>query len=699
MTQRKRTSSPAQPLSETETGILSLARRAFGAQCAAIIWLPSGAITACDTPDCEARSPSWIAKVQERAQSGAGDLAEPGTGWTTHRGNDDDLVLMMKGAQTTMNADEAARLIDSVLSAVSSVKRTSDVRRALQRSEALVSGVEEMAEIGLWQLDLSTSKVMWSDMTYRIHGLEPHTFTPDLENALEFYPEEVRGLVRSSVNDALNAGSGFSFVLPFRRADGELRTIRSIGQVVPDPDGDRLFGVFQDITEMKEAELRLWWTANHDALTGLPNRMLFQDRLDAALAVARSQSTFVGLIIMDLDHFKSINDVYGHEAGDELLRAVARRLTSNMRQGDTLARLGGDEFAIIVNDLTTPEELDRPLGRLMDAANLDFVYRGSQIPVKLSMGAAIYPRDAQDERELYRNADIALFSTKAERAERSTIYTAAIGAEQEDRETQLRRIREAVAIGAIVPFYQPVYDVQTGQIASIEVLARWREGDTLMGGAALRDAFDDPELAPQIGQLMIETLSEQWFSLAPEVRAGLPVSVNVSLCELRNLSFLERLREFVSHSRNVGCDVILELSENPLPKLPSQVEPGVKALLEAGATFGVSSLSAGFEVLVEAPDLNVRQIKAHRSTLTDQTLRTRAAIIGGMLDTCRQLGVQLIATEIETREDLARLRDIGYTLGQGFLFSNVIGFDTLVELLIAHERGEESTVVSIHASQ
>ncbi|MEM8552865.1 MAG: diguanylate cyclase [Pseudomonadota bacterium] len=626
-----------------------------------------------------------------------GTQADANDCWRAYR-REEGPWFLVKAATVDLPETQIATLADSVLSAINSTRNASDVRRALQRSEALVNGVEEMAEIGLWQLDLSSSTIKWSDMTYRIHGMDPDAFKPDYENALEFYPEEVRGLVRSSVTDALRTGSGFSFVLPFRRADGELRTIRSVGQVIRDPDGDRLFGIFQDITEMKEAELRLWWTANHDALTGLPNRMLFQDRLDAALAVARSQSRAVGLIIVDLDHFKSINDVYGHEAGDELLRAVARRLNASMRQGDTLARLGGDEFAIIVNDLLTPEDLNRPLSRLREAADIDFVYRGTPIPVKLSMGAAIFPRDAADERELYRNADIALFRTKAERAERSTIYTAAIGAEQDDRETQLRRIREAIAIGAIHPFYQPVYDLQTGTIASIEVLARWREGEKLMSASALSEAFEDAELAPQIGHRVLETVVDEWFAMAPELRVGLPISINLSLSELRNLAFVEDLRKFVAHGREVGCEVILEMSQNPVPHLPSQVNESMRGLISGGACFGFASLAAGFEVLVEEPEMLVRQIKAHRSTLTDQTDRARSAIIGGMLDTCRQLGVQLIATEIETDDDLARLREVGYTLGQGFLFCKAMNFEDLSRLLRRHHKSTTERAFPMQSS-
>ncbi len=592
------------------------------------------------------------------------------------------LLLRWDGGRPASRPVEQS--VQTLFTTLRSLGELTVAKQAAARSDTVIRGLEMMAEIGLWQYNFASGTLVWSDVTYQIHGVTREEFSPSLDNSLSFFPEEVRGLVRNNISQAIDHGTGFSFVLPFRRADGELRTVRSVGNVIKEEGGeDQLFGIFQDITDVKEAELRLWWTANHDALTGLPNRMLFQERLDTAIAIAERQTKCVGLILIDLDHFKSINDVYGHEAGDLVLKTVADRLSAQLRQGDTLARLGGDEFAIIVSDLATPEDLARPLERLLVAAEIDFNYRNIPIPVKLSMGAAVFPRDAENERELYRNADIALFRTKEAADERGTIYNASHGAEREGRESQFRRIREAISAGAIAPYFQPVFDLRTGRVASVEVLARWRdEADKVLSATVLKPAFEDADLAPQLGLLILRQLEEMWSTLDEPVRQRIPLCLNLSPREMQNLTYMESLTRFVEHASVNGTELVLELKQNPLRLLPSHVMPTFERLLRENVSFGFDSLAAGFEALVELASLQVSQIKANKATLTHPNVEERAAaIIGGMIETCNQLGIQLVATEIETEHELERLRSLGYTLGQGFYFCRAMDFGALTEML------------------
>ncbi|MEM6762133.1 MAG: diguanylate cyclase [Pseudomonadota bacterium] len=683
---------------EREIELVRIMRMAFGACCAALWRDEASSFRTSGLAEGE------IEKYRQRVMGlfGGGSPADPSDvpdGWRTFSGSGPtaDATLILIDSMTTLPVADEQRMADAFFGALGAQLDAQLAQDAVARANAVIQSLETMAEIGLWQVDLDRGIVRWSDMTFKIHGVERGEFSPDLQNAMDFYPEEVRGVVQNNVQKAIDEGSGFSFVLPFRRADGDLRTVRGVGNVLNDGDRRELFGIFQDVTVMKEAELRLWWTANHDALTSLPNRMLFQERLDAALLIAEQQNQSVGLIIIDLDHFKSINDVYGHEAGDELLQEVARRLQSHMRQGDTLARLGGDEFAIIVNDLTAPGDLATPLNRLLKAADIDFVYRETPIPVKLSMGAAVYPRDADSERELYRNADIALFRTKADPDRRGTIYNPSHGEEQDGREARLRRIREAVAVGAIAPYFQPVFDLATGQVASVEVLARWREGEELLSASALQPAFEDPELAPQIGLAIIDQLTKGWCSLDPAILKSTPLSINVSPREIQNLGYLNALEEFTGLLADGQCALILELNHNPFHTLPSHVMASFQALLERGISFGFDTLATGFEALVETSGIRVHQIKANKSTLTDPEVEERAAaVIGGMIETCRQLGVQLIGTEIETEYDLRRLRQLGYTLGQGFYFSKAMQFRELRQLLESYRSTVDGPAVNVH---
>lgn len=667
-----------------ELGLLALLRLALGARRALLI--DGGDVFASHAAALDDRERSWLEAVAARASAGEAPLPAADAGswraFVDHDAQGAPAVLLLEGGAREGEADSDHAMARVAMRAIRAERDEAQASAATRHFEAVLAGIEMMAEIGMWQLDMTTGRVTWSDVTYAVHGVTRETFTPTLENALSFYPEEVQGMVRSSIGEAIKNGTGFSFVLPFIRADNELRTVRSVGTVIRGAGGDHIYGIFQDISEMKQAELRLWWTANHDPLTGLPNRMLFQERLDAALLLAKQHGQSVGLILVDLDHFKAINDVYGHEAGDQLLARVAKLLTAHSRQGDTVARLGGDEFAIIVNGLSAPDEIAAPLERLLTTAETDFVYRDIPIPVKLSMGAAVYPRDAQGEDELYRNADIALFRSKANPKKRGTLYDPSHGAERDGHEAALRRIREAIAAGAITAHYQPIFDLGSGGIAAVDVLARWRGSNDPTSAEALRPAFEDPELAPRIGLLMLSNLRRGWCELPHELRRGMPIAIKASEQELRNITYLEALAHFLEEAKGHDVELIVELSSNPARTLPSQVMPTFRRLVEHGLAFSFNGLAAGFDALMDTSGLRVRQIKASKGALAETAVEARAAaIIGGMIETCRKLGVQLVATEIETETELGRLRDVGYAYGTGFCFCRAMSFDELHSVL------------------
>lgn len=671
----------------SELGLLSLARLAFAADEVLLLDSADGLVLSAGTGASDGVDPAFVKMVQERIAAGEPPLpASEASGWLAFddKASGGTACIAIRNTALTGGMNRLRLVAGQVLNMHRACRVLAAEHRAVEHSQAVLRGLEKMADVGTWQLDLETGQLAWSDVTYKIHGVTRDETVPTLEDALQFYPDEVRLLVESSIEQAVSKGTGFSFVLPFLRADSELRMVRTIGTVIRHDTGDQLYGILQDITEMKEAELRLWWTANHDALTGLPNRMLFQERLDSALALSRQHGQSVGLILIDLDHFKAINDVYGHEAGDQALTIVAARLSMFTRQGDTLARLGGDEFAIILNGLASPDAIEKPLDRLMAAAEVNFVYRDIPIPVKLSMGAAVFPRDADGERELYRNADLALFRSKADPKRRGVIYQPSHGAEREGREDHLRRIREAIAVGAIAPYFQSMIALDTGTIAAVEVSARKRGAEDEVN--ALKPAFEDPELALRLGLLTLESLRNGWCSLPPEVLEGTTLSIVVSDQEMRNLAYLEALGRLFGQSRKLGFELVVVLSSNPVRTLPSHVMPAFERLVERGLAFGFDGLAAGFDALLDTTGLRVRQIKASKTTLTDPAVEARAAaIIGGMVETCRRLGVELIATDIATETELRRLRDIGYGCGQGPYFGRAMPFEELREILGADD--------------
>lgn len=590
-------------------------------------------------------------------------------------------ILLVRSGPAPPRSDRAWLIAEAVFDSLAERLAATLARASVKRLEAMLCSIEQMAQIGIWQANLATGEVSWSDEAYRIHGLEPGTPLPTFEETIGFYPEEVRSLVRQSVDRAVRERSSFSFVLPFRRADNELRTVRCIGEVFRDTGlDDMMCGILQDVTEERETQLRLWWNANHDPLTGLPNRSLWQERLDQALTVARAEGSSVGLILVDLDNFKAINDTLGHEAGDEVLKSVAERLAAHTRQGDTLARLGGDEFAVIVNDLKTPDDLDRPLRRLLDAAEVDVSYRGSEIPVKLSMGAAVFPRDAHNERELYRNADLALFRSKAEPERRGTLYTPRYGEEQEGREARANKIRSAIYEQSLVPCYQPVVGLEDGAVRCFEALARWQDGERLFEVSAFPSAFEDPELAPLLGVGLVSRIGEDWAAMRAATGTVHPLCINASPRQLQNLAFIEALGRLIDERILTSAELILEVRQDPLPPLGSPVRPAILGLVERGVQISFDSLVVGFSSLVEKSPLRISQIKVHRRALGGAANgRPAQPVVAGMMETCRRHGIELVACGVEDAADLAAVRAMGFRYGQGFHLREPLPIDAVLE--------------------
>jgi len=594
-------------------------------------------------------------------------------------------ILLVRTASGPPRPDRAWLVAETFFDAIAERAAAARARASVRRLEAMLEGIEQMAQIGIWQANLATGEVSLSDEASRIHGVAPGGPAPTLEECIAFYPEEVRGLVRKSIDQAVAERSSFSFVLPFRRADNELRTVRCVGEAFHDKGlDDMMCGILQDVTEEREAQLRLWWSAHHDTLTGLPNRTLWQDRLDQALAVARSESTSVGLILADLDNFKTINDIFGHEAGDEVLKSVAERLAAHTRQGDTLARLGGDEFAIIVCDLRTAEDLDRPLRRLLEAAELDVTYRGSHIPVKLSMGAAVFPRDASNERELYRNADLALFRSKAEPDCRGTLYSPRYGEEQEGHETRANKIRSAIYEQSLVPCYQPVVRLDDGTIGQFEVLARWQDGERLLEVSAFPSAFEDPELAPLLGIGLVNRIGEDWQALRKATGRVHPLGINASPRQLQNLPFLEALHRLLDERVVCAEDLVLEVKQDPLPTQAGPARQSVLRLVERGVKISFDSLVVGFAAVVEKSPLSIAQVKVRRRVVGETVAGNPAEpVVAGMMETCRRHGIELVACEIESDGDLAEARASGFRYGQGFFLREPLPIDAVLADLSA----------------
>jgi diguanylate cyclase (GGDEF)-like protein/PAS domain S-box-containing protein len=422
-----------------------------------------------------------------------------------------------------------------------------------------------------------------------------------------------------------------------------------------------------DVTERKQAEARIAYMAKHDALTGLPNRVLFHERLDAALAQLHHRGGLLAVHCLDLDHFKSVNDTLGHPIGDDLLRVVAERLKDNLRDCDLVARLGGDEFAVIQLNIEHPREASDLAAKLIAALSANYDIQRHELVIGASIGIALAPSDGDAADVLLRNADMALYRAKAEG--RGTLHF--FEAEM-DRRIQARRVleldlRKAFANGEFDLYYQPLVNLHANQISGFEALLRWHHPER---GMVLPGEFI--ALTEEIGLIgpLGEWVLRQACTEAARWPGDLKIAVNLSPAQFRTRSVVQAVLTALAYSGLPPHRLELEITESVLLGETEANLAILHQLREIGARISMDDFGTGYSSLSYLRSFPFDKIKIDRSFVRDLAERPDCmAIIRAMAGLGTSLGISTTAEGVETREQLERLRAEGCTEAQGYLFS------------------------------
>ncbi|MEA1835243.1 diguanylate cyclase [Methylobacterium durans] len=462
-------------------------------------------------------------------------------------------------------------------------------------------------------------------------------------------------------------------------------------------EGDRLVGITFDITSRKLAEEEAWRAANHDALTGLPNRRLFQQRLDEALSAAERKGTSVSLLLLDLDHLRDVNDTLGHDAGDAVLCEVARRLSDGLRTCDTAARLGGDEFAILLTEPLRLEHAIRHARSLIERLQQPFTHRGHLLTGKASIGIAAFPDHQCDAGELLKDADIALFRAKAQGRNRAVVFAPEMRTEAVRRVTLIGEVRAALDAGQIVPFYQPKVCFSTGQIVGFEALARWQHPEKgLLTPGYFGSVFEDPELATAIGDCLLR-------QVAVDVRAwrerGLSfgrVAVNFASAEFRKPDLAGNILDVLSTFEVPPSQFEVEVTETVFLGHGSEAVPAtLQRLHDSGVLITLDDFGTGFASLTHLKQFPVGHIKVDQSFVRDlEQDEGDAAIVAAVIGLGRSLGIQVTAEGVETRGQAQRLIAMGCDYAQGYLYAKPMASSRVPRLL----QNWSETAVATNAS-
>jgi diguanylate cyclase (GGDEF)-like protein/PAS domain S-box-containing protein len=551
-----------------------------------------------------------------------------------------------------------------LVGAIQDISERQRAQTALRASETRLRLALQAGRMVAWERDLDCNFVTRSDNAQDLLGLGCSD-TNDFRSRV--HPDDLHKV--TTLFDGFETGQSETVEVRYTTPDGR-RIWLGIRAVKVSPE--RAIGITFDITDRKLAEEEIWQTANHDALTGLPNRTLFQARFENILAQARRDGSSVALVLVDLDEFKDVNDTLGHDAGDELLCEAARRLQAIAGENAEIARIGGDEFALILTPADDPESLDAFAERLVHGMRAPFHCASRVLSTRASAGLALFPDHHEDAAELMKDADMALYQAKAEGRSRVNIYTPAIRSRMEERIRIVHEVADAIAADQFVPFYQPKICFRSGKIVGFEALARWIHPERgVLTPGYFGAVFDDPDSAIAIGNAVRDHIARD---MAAWRDASLPfgrVAINLSSAEFADAQLAARLTDRFRDHRISPNWLEIEVTETVLLGRSAElVAETLRGFDDAGVTIALDDFGTGFASLTHLKQFPVHHIKIDRSFVRDLVTDTDdAAIVAAVIGLGRSLGMIVTAEGVETAEQAQRLRLMGCDRAQGFHFA------------------------------
>ena len=449
------------------------------------------------------------------------------------------------------------------------------------------------------------------------------------------------------------------------RGDGSSIPTEIVAQTIDYDEGTARVVAVRDIRERRAAEARIRHMAHHDALTGLPNRSLFHDRLEQALAFARRNNVAVTVLCLDLDRFKNVNDLTGHAGGDELLRQVADRLRASLRDHDTIARLGGDEFAIIQIGSTHPDGSATLAERLVKTIGRPFDLDGQQMVIGASIGVAIFPGDAGSGDDLVRAADTALYRAKSAGRGTYRFFEADMDARVQERRMLERDLRQALAVGELELHYQPLVGCDTENVVGFEALVRWRHPRRgLISPVEFIPLAEECGLIIPLGEWVLRTACEEAASWPSDQR----IAVNLSPIQFRHADLAKEILAILTQTGLPPQRLELEITEGVLIEDTERTLATLGRLKAAGISVSLDDFGTGYSSLSYLQRFPFDKIKIDRSFIWEMERNADSmAIVRSVIALGRSLRITVIAEGVETATQLALLQAENCDQVQGFL--------------------------------
>jgi diguanylate cyclase (GGDEF)-like protein/PAS domain S-box-containing protein len=494
---------------------------------------------------------------------------------------------------------------------------------------------------------------------------------------------DIRELIRQRGLARRKGAASFRHEIRILRKDGEVRWLDFSAGAIEFEGKPAVLGMGFDITERKRAEEQIKNLAYHDALTGLPNRVLFADRLRLAMVQAHRQGQKLGILFLDLDRFKIINDSLGHSLGDRILQVVAERVQGAVREGDTVARQGGDEFTLLLPGLARAEDAARVAEKILDSLRQTIRIDGREFFITGSVGITLYPDDGVLAETLVKNADAAMYRAKDQGRDTYQLYAAAMNETAVERLALENSLRKVLARQELVLYYQPLLDLASGEIYGVEALLRWERPGW---GLVLPDEFiplaEVTGVIVPIGPWVWRTACEQVKRWQSNGHSKLRLSVNLSARQFHQPDVAAQVTRALDETGFAPENLDLEITESYAMQNPEAAIQTLRELKQVGVGLSIDDFGVGHSSLSYLKRLPIDTLKIDRSFIRDITTDPDdAAIVTAVLAMARTLKLRVVAEGVETEEQRAFLVAHGCDSAQGWLFSRAVPAEECARLL------------------
>ena len=482
------------------------------------------------------------------------------------------------------------------------------------------------------------------------------------------------------------AGETFRDVFINRRKNGEVYYEEKTISPLRSGEGEitHFIATGKDITDRMQAQERLHYLAHYDALTDLPNRVLFLDRLNQALIRSHWHQCVVAVLFLDLDRFKYINDTLGHDIGDGLLKALTARLQKRVREGDTVARLGGDEFAILLEDISQAEDVSTLAAKLLDVFGQPFVIQGHELYITASIGISLSPNDGSTAAALLKNADTAMYRAKDVGKNNYQYYSADMSAAAFERLTLETSLRRALERQEFLLHYQPQIDLASGRVMGVEALVRWQHPEFgLLGPAHFISLAEENGAIVPIGEWVLRTAMTQAKRWREAGHPELCIAVNVSGRQFNEPNFVETLARLLSDTGLPASALELEITESVIMQNAEKTIERLRVLHEMGLRFAIDDFGTGYSSLSYLRRFPIHTLKIYKSFIRDLTEDGGdAEIVKTIIAMARNLKLEVVAEGVETREQLTFLQAQDCYAAQGYFLSRPLPVERMTERLM-----------------